>query len=229
MSASITIRKYGYLTLIIILAIAGSFGVYRFGNNLFDIRNIEVVGSEVKVEIDERRIAKNLFFFPGDKLRDQILNDNPLIQNVTFKKQFPHTLVIVVDLRKPIALVRTPSGIMGIDKTGVLLAGSENEKTLPKLQFELPEAVAGQKVPDRKILESLDFISFTQNFITLESVEASGAAILAKSSKINIIIAQNANMRETATTLQTLLVGFRIKGTLPAIIDLRFDKPIVKF
>lgn len=229
MSASITIRKYGYLTLIIFLAIAVSFGVYRFGNSLFEIKSIEVEGAGVKVEVDEGRIARNLLFFPDDKLRQQILYDNPLVSDVSFQKKFPHTLVIVVEARKAIAVVKTPSGNMGIDKTGVLLSSTGKENMLPELHFDLPQAMIGQKISDRQILESLNFIKATQSFMPLSSIEASGAALLAKSPKISILIAQKTNFTETAATLQTLLVGFRIKGNLPAIIDLRFDKPIVKF
>lgn len=229
MSASIAIRKYGYLTLLIIVAIIGSLGVYRFSSDFFEIKNIEVAGSDLKLEVDQNRVSRNLLFFPGGKLREQILRDNPLVGEVIFKKLFPHTLVIMILPRTPIALIGTPSGMMGVDKTGVFLGEPSQKNTLPELRFNLSSAAIGQKITDPEILKSLDFISLTQNFLQLSFIEATGAALLVKAPKLDIIIAQNSNISETATTLQTLLVGFRIKGNLPASIDLRFDKPVVRF
>lgn len=229
MSASIAIRKYGYLTLVIILILAASLAVYHFSQSFFEINSIEVVGTAIKIEIDQNKISKNLLFFPDAKLREQILKDNPLVADVIFKKQFPHTLIISIIIRAPVAIIETPSGIMGVDKDGILLPEPADKHGLPVLKFNLSEAAVGQKISRNEILESLEFISETENFIQLLSVESSGSALLAKSAKTDIIFAQNEKVGDTATTLQTLLVGFRIKGNLPVSIDLRFDKPIVKF
>ena len=230
MSASIAIRKYGYITFVIIMALAGSFGVYKFGNKLFVVKNFEVIGTGIRIEVNQNRLPKNLLFFPGDKLRQQILHDNPLIADVTFEKRFPHTLIIVVIPRTAVAVIRTPGGIMGLDRNGILLGEPNQTNTLPELKFDLPRTMTGEKISDQKIIQSLAFIGLTQTFLPLTSIEASGSAsLLARAKKTDIIIAQNANLTNTATTLQTLLAGFRIKGNLPASIDLRFDKPVVKF
>jgi cell division septal protein FtsQ len=62
---------------------------------LFSLQTIEVVGTNVQVIIDEKKMSKNLFFFPSDRVRKEILTNNTLLSDVQFQKKYPHTLVIV--------------------------------------------------------------------------------------------------------------------------------------
>lgn len=230
MSASVIIRKYGYLSLLFVSVLFICFGVYKLGNRLFEIKNIEVAGGGVKVIVDEKRIAKNLLFFPGDSLREQILEDNPLVGDVVFRKKFPHTLVIIAKPRIPVAIINSNSGPMGLDKSSVVLGEAPGDRDLPELLFSVSPVVPGQRVGNPAVLASLSFIIKTQSFLKLAEVESSGSStLLAKTAKVNILIPQQGDMSALATTLQTLITGFRIKGSLPTKIDLRFDKPIITF
>ncbi len=57
--------------------------------------------------------------------------------------------------------------------------------------------------------------------------EKDSASILATMGHTNIFLPQKGDLKVKAGTLQTIVMGFRIKGTLPTVIDLRFEKPIV--
>ena len=46
--------------------------------------------------------------------------------------------------------------------------------------------------------------------------------------QLDIFFPQDGDIVEHIRTLQTLFTGFRIKGVLPAHIDLRFGKPVVR-
>lgn len=231
MSAATVIRKYGHLTAVLLGGILVSFTVYQLGNRLFQIKKIEVAGNGVNVIVDQNRIPKNLLFFPTEKLREQILKDNPLIAQVTFGKKLPHTLIIVAAMRIPIAQLNSLGGPTVIDREGIVLPPpNTSAAALPVLKFPVKTADIGRPVADQQILASLSFIEKTKSFLTITAIEATDSASLRViTPKIDIFIPQDADVSQEAATLQTLVAGFRIKGNLPTKIDLRFDKPIISF
>ncbi len=230
MSAGTIIRKYGRLAFAVIAIIIGSAVVYQSGNRLFEIRKIEVEGTGFNVTVDQSRVPKNLLFFPSDKLRAQILNDNPFLEDLRFKKKIPHTLVVVVVAREPIAKLTSDSVSVTLDKSGVILPDTGNRGVLPRFLFSLANTKIGDRTGDLRILTGLKFVEETAGFLSVITVSPfEETSLLARTSKTDIFIPQDGDVKNLARSLQTLLTGFRIKGNLPAKIDLRFDKPIVTY
>ncbi len=198
---------------------------------LFTITTIEVVGVGVDIQVDKEKIINNLLFFPTDKLRSDILRDNQLLADVRFEKKFPHTLVIKPVVRLAFARLETADRRVLLDIQGIVVGEGSGMEQLPVLKFpDVTMIRTGQRIGDTRILQGLRFYELVDGLLPIDYIAAhEGSALLAKSGTLDIFFPQDANMAEILATLQTLMTGFRIKGTLPTVVDLRFDKPVVKF
>lgn len=208
-----------------------SLGVYFAVTNIFAIREITVVGGNIQVNVDEKRLPKTLLFFPAAKIRAEILAHNPILADIRFEKKYPHTLVIVPTLRSAAALLITPSRRVRIDARGIILADSDREDTgIPKIYAPLSVLRIGQEVSDRSVRAGLAFLVGIEPTMPVETVSVlDDGVIKAHTGNLDIVFTQSSDEPSLITTLQTLMTGFRIKGTLPTVIDLRFDKPVVTF
>jgi len=225
------LRKFGlslmYLVLFIALCSAVYFGVVK----LFTIQEITVVGSNIQVSIDQRKFPSTLLFFPSAQLRAQILADNPILADIRFEKKYPHTLMIVPTLRKKAALLITPSRLVFIDEGSIVLSDADSTAAgVPQITSLLTGLHIGQKITDQGVIASLAFVNGVRPLMQIETlVVTEDGVITAHTGNLDILFTQDANVSVIVSTLQTLVAGFRIKGTLPKVIDLRFDKPVVTF
>lgn len=222
-------RKFGKVLIAVIIVLLVSVGSYVLLVRFFSIRSIEVVGNDVQVIVDQKRISKNLLFFPSDKFRSELLESNPLLSDVRFEKVYPSTLRIIPTIRSPFVRLQSGDRLVLVDRTGVVLQDGDRNLPLPLIEMSLPPFRVGEKLTDPRIVLLLPFIdTFGESLSITAIIEQEGSYFQVKTAKTDIYITQDKPIDETMATLQTLIDGFRIKGTLPAVVDLRFDKPIVK-
>ncbi len=218
-------------TLVIFIAILLVSSVaYIIVSFFFSLQTIEVIGANVQIVIDEKKMSKNLLFFPSDRVRKEIIADNTLLSDVRFQKKYPHTLVIVPVLRPAFARLRSVERVVLLDRDGVVLMDGDQGLALPIIQFNLTDIRVGETITEKRVQTALALLNGLQKMFTILSIsEFDGSSLLVKAGKTDIFIAQERDVGEILATLQTLITGFRIKGTLPAVVDLRFDKPVIKF
>lgn len=196
----------------------------------FTIRTVEVIGSEVEVSLDETKLTKNLLLFPSQKIRERLLHDNPLLRNVLIRKKYPHTLVIEPVKRRAIAVLATGDQSVILDSDGVVLPQREIQRSLPTVIMSIGTVHIGQSVTDGGVMVSLRLLEGLGDSWHIVSItKQESGFLIAKYQESEIFFTQEKDPVALSATLQTLLTGFRIKGSLPKIIDLRFDKPIVTF
>ncbi len=224
------LRRFGKTLFIVALVLAVSLGVALSVSRYFDVKNIEVVGAHLAVGIDQRKLDKNLLFFPTQKVRAQILADNPMLKDVQIQKKFPHTLVIVAYQRTPIARLSAGDYEVVIDADGFVvgLAGM-SDKSLPLIAIPTNSTAVGVQTTDPIIKFALVFIAGVGDIKVISIRQLDSASLSAKIGETDIYFTQGNDIQNKVTTLQRIIAGFRIKGTLPKVIDLRFDKPIVTF
>lgn len=216
------------LTVVGILLVSAllSWGV----NAMFTIRSVEVVGEGVRVSVDPEKMPRNLLFFPVERLKNELLRGYPLIAEMNITKKYPGTLVISATLRAPKALVGAENTLYAIDKEGVVLEEYPEKMHLPKILIDVPPVPSGKRVTDTRILAALSFLLETEGSIAITRITSGeGDTLQATDGVMNILFPQKSDIPAIVRTLQTMLVGFRIKGKLPSTIDLRFDKPVVTF
>ena len=222
-------RKYGKIFLATSFILAASVLLYLFITRFFAIQTIEIVGQNVRVVIDNKKIPKNLLFFPTDRIRSEILHDNALLGDIQFQKVFPHTLKIKPVVRTPFARLFADNRMVLVDRTGVVLQDGDEGLPLPLIRVPLSPFRVGETLHDAKVQFALTILDATRQYLTIETItNTDGSTYLAKDTKTDIFVTQDKPISETLATLQMLITGFRIKGTLPTVVDLRFDKPIVK-
>lgn len=230
MSAHTTLRKFGKTAAVVGITAIILVTSFIIVNRFFQIQDIEVVGSDVQISVNKDQIPKSLIFFPTNLIEKQMELDNPQIDSITIKKKYPHTLVIVITARKPMALVKTPTNIYSVDAKGYVIGEGVALTNIPVIEFDTKPVPIGQKITDVGVLSAISFLDTATPILVVYTLKQfDSTSFLAKTDKADILFPQQQDMRSVAATLQTLLTGFRIKGTLPTRIDLRFEKPIVTF
>ncbi len=198
--------------------------------SIFTIQTIEVVGGGVHITVDEKRFPKHLLFIGEKKLTDELLRRYPQLESITIQKRYPHTLVVIAKPRVGIARLHTAIGSFRVDADGVVLEDTDVRETLPLLDIPVLQLSLGEHIKENRVLSAIGFVGNSKAFVTIVTIQvADGASLLAKSATTDIFFPQHGNSVALAATLQTLMRGFRMKGVLPAKIDLRFDKPVVSF
>lgn len=225
------LRKFGKVVGYGFLFILFSGAVYWCGVRTFTIKNIVVVGKNIQVYVDEKRLPKTLVLFPSARLRTELLADNPILADLQFQKKYPHTLVIVPTLRTAVVSLSLTSRDVLVDESGIVLGDADaSSPILPRLVVPLTAVHRGETIRDTRVVAGISFITGIRDILPVVSVSVENdRSLRAKTNTVDIIFSQEGDMRAILATLQTLLSGFRIKGTLPTSIDLRFNKPIIKF
>lgn len=210
------------LTLSAVVAV----GVTKF----FTIQTIEVQGSGIGLIVDQKKLPRNLLFFPTELVRSQLLSENSLLGDVEIKKRLPHTLVITAKPRVPIAELQTNSRSVDVDKEGIVVSESMPGTSLPLVSIDIFPLRIGQKIRSPQVTLAIAAIAAFGSFVPIDSItELDSTSLQVTSGTLHIYITQQPEITDLAATLQTLLNGFRIKGTLPTVIDLRFTKPVISF
>jgi len=224
-------RKFGKSVGYVLLFVLFSGAVYWVSIWMFTIKKIVVVGDNIQVRVDEARLPKTLVFFPSHSLREQLLKDNPILSDLQFQKKYPHTLVIVPTLRTAVARLSLTGREVLVDESGTVLTDADaSSAPLPRLVVPMAAVRIGEIIGDPRVTAGISFITGIRDTLQIRSISVEDERSLrAKSDKLDILFPQDGSIPVTLATLQTLLAGFRIKGTLPTFIDLRFNKPIIKF
>ena len=213
-------KKIGRIIFAILIVIGITIGLWIAVRDLFQITHVEVIGAQIDVRIDQEKMNKNLLFFPTQKIRTQLLSQNPLVENIEIQKKFPHTIRIIVTSRMPIARVALSDRTVLVDREGVVIGLSGDADNFPLLSLNNDESL---------LIESLEIVARMEQGELLSITKIDNATLLAKSTTTDIYFPQSDQIQNKVATLQSILSGFRIKGTLPKVIDLRFEKPIVTF
>lgn len=230
MSVRPYLRRFGKIIITILLIAVISFAGVLGARTAFKIRSIEVVGSGISIVLDRNKFPDNLLFFPVAKMREELLTDNQLLEDIQFTKRYPDTLIIKPILRKPIAVLELPDRSLLLARTGAVVGVSGTAGDLPVIAIDSTGFSIGSIVNEPRILTALSFIDVVGRFLVIDRITSNDElSIRAKTKETDIIVTQNSDMATIAATLQTMMTGFRIKGTLPHTIDLRFRKPVVTF
>jgi len=197
----------------------------------FEVKRIEFLGEGMNAQINEQLITGNIIFFPSEKIRQELLRTYPILQDVLIKKKFPHTIIVEPILRRPFALLVTEKASYAIDEKGTVIAVAANELSVPELHIDLASVRVGTTLEDQKVKAALLFLKNVSSFAPVSMIKTNedGLSLRAVSGQTEILFTQEADIETLIATLQTIITGVRIKGTMPKTIDLRFTKPVIQW
>lgn len=212
----------------IVLVIFTFLFLTRRSIHLFDIRTVLVSGDAVQVVVSGNLKNRNLLFFSGKEEAKKIQDENSLVKSIEIRKRFPSTLEIIVTKRTPAVQIFSGNETFSVDETGVVL-GFDKNSSLPVLIFDISPVRIVKKIEDERIIQSLLFIEGSRSFIEISSVTSSAnRSLRARFEQTDIFFTQSGDRQKALSTLQTVVSGFRIKGVMPKVIDLRFEKPVIQ-
>lgn len=192
------------------------------------IENVVVDAKGMSIALDKNRFGPNLLFLETTALEKQLVAQYPLLSRVSFEKQYPHTLIVRLEKREPIAVLVSENNFFAVDPSGIVVESGMDIEGLPHLVFTAGIFGVGSSVDNPSVLTSLQFLQSVQSFFAIDSFKMKDTAtIQAKHGNTNIFIPKEGDMRSKADTLQLIVEGFRIKGILPTVIDLRYEKPVI--
>jgi len=230
MNISVILRRYGKFGIFILVCIVFTAFLYTLVSHLSTIRRIELVGSNLKIELNEQKFPSNLLFFPEDKIKRELLREYPLLSDVDFDRIFPFTLKLTIYSRVPQAKLVSGKRAFYIDEEGVIIGNAIDNSQLPTIIIPDESIRIASRKTDELTTQSLRVVRLFSPIIAVESITATQSSnIQVKTNVTSIYITQKSDVIKIVDTLQTLLTGFRIKGTMPRIIDLRFTKPVVTY
>ncbi|HLD24735.1 MAG TPA: cell division protein FtsQ/DivIB [Patescibacteria group bacterium] len=218
------VRIFGGVTVLVGMTILVSVGIIR----VFTIRQVIVDAPGMTVTLEKTKFGNNLLFVSTNELRGELLATYPLLADVRFEKKIPSTLIVHLVRRQTFALLSTSGNTYAVDAYGFVLDAAENSVGYPVLRFDTGILSVGTRMTDRRVMSALSFLRALDNREEIRSIqERDGASLQAVMGNTNIFLPQSEELSAKAATLQTIIDGFRIKGTLPTVIDLRHEKPII--
>lgn len=195
---------------------------------LFTIQQVLVDAPGMALELDTTKFGTNLLFLPTRTLTSELLSTYPLLADVRFEKKIPGTLIVHLTRREPFAVLVSQGVSHAIDEHGLILGGIKDASPYPILSFDVGIYTQGSTLTAPHVLGALSFLRGLDAPRDIQAIrERDSTSLLATMGNTSIYIPQLEDLREKAATLQRMIEGFRIKGTLPTVIDLRFAKPII--
>ncbi len=238
MSVSLSLKKYLVkLTrfLFFILFCAAVFIGLNFLNDSVKIRNIRIINGRSSIlGLDELK-KSSLIFVSEKEVADTIINKNPSIKNVNVEKKYPATLILKLTYDEPLAALLVNNGYFFLSPMGKIIYKSRESGSYSKINFyqklNFQSYNAGDLVTFKDILNGLYFM---KNLVDLgfkvDNLDINGVDMLLFNLNDKKIIFSSEKDRELQIyQLEQIVRQFKIEGKSFKEIDLRYDKPVVRF
>lgn len=224
----------------LLLALAIALAGYLFVNSAyFKVGAVRIEGNNYISEEDIYHVADipetvNIFRLNTAEIQKRLASDLR-VANVVVAREFPGTIVIKVDERKPLAYIAGGYGFFELDKQGVILGVFKNLKGLnvPMITgLKLGNNYVGDRVEDisaKKVLEYLaELDEKTLNQLSEVSIKAPDQIIIYTVQSLNIRLGSTDRLTEKAQLTKKILSEVTEKNLAIDYIDLNYTSPIIK-
>lgn len=227
--------KKAKLPFLFLISFCIAIGVFAFVKQTFTVSSVEIVGSDHLAGVDEVS-GKFLFFLNEKETEEMLYKKNPIAQSIKIKKEYPHTIHVKVVKDEIRALLKATDGYFSLTKDGrVVVKGKTALDTKPIINsFErlyLRSYPIGAQIEARDVVYSLFFITKLADLdIRIQTVDILGFDVLVfKEEHAVYLVTISKDKEEQYAQMKTLINHFAIEGQDYSSLDVRFDKPIVKF
>jgi cell division septal protein FtsQ len=220
---------------VLALIAAGACAVLLTG--LFEIDEIRVHGSRnLALESLEGKasvyVGANVFTVPLSKIR-KILESDPAVGSVTFRRRLPHRLDCYLREREPVALLNL-EGLAEVDGDGIVIPAGDRS-----MDIDLP-LITGLRGKDPDEEESRELIGKAVEVLgllkefgfsparQLSEIHLDGDEIvLVWMDSGTLVRVGRDRFEKRIRKFRAVFPSLREKGGLPGQIDLRFDRQVV--
>lgn len=223
---TVIVRK---LILIIFFFISFTlFPIYLYKN--FQIKTLIIKANQPKLYGLKILENNNLLFIDDKKITAFLQKQNPNVNSIHIIKQFPQTVILIVEDRIPIAQIVNKDKNLYVDKEGTILTSTTYSSNLVQINSPDVSIYSNQKV-DWRIMKVISFIKESKNqgiIIDQILVDNSSNEFSAKTtSGIEVSLPLDADIVSKVSSLQVILQRFKIMGKNIVKINFRFDKPLI--
>lgn len=232
------------LYFLIILSTSIIFFILGYVKSYFQIKTILVEGESFNNQIKglENLKGSNIFFLTDNQIRVTLVKDNPSIQLDEIVKELPDKLILRLKHIEPIVALKLNQGYALLSNEGKILKKGKTSSNLPVInfyqQFDYFQIVTGNTLDYKEIVTTLFLLKKSQGLnLKVESIDISGLSMIVFNLKDTtsagqeqkIIFTSERDIRKQSYELETTIRQFKIEAKDFKVLDLRFDKPVVKF
>jgi len=208
-----------------------------FLNYFFSIKTINIISSErIKLTGLNNLKNKNILLFDEKKVIDNLIQLNPLIKSLAIEKQYPDTININYHLYSPLISFKASNGYFYLSEDGrILTKKTEDNSLLPTINYyqllDYQSYHIGDRIDYIDIKNSLYFLKVLNNLsLTIDSLDIKDRDMLVfKVGTKEILFSCDKDIEKQEYEVSEIIRTFKIEGRSFSVIDLRFDKPVVKF
>lgn len=225
---------------VLLMALTIMFAGYLFINSAyFKVGIVRIEGNKYISEEDIYHIADipdtvNIFRLNSAEIKKRLTCDLR-VASAEVTREFPSTIVIKVEERRPLAYIAGGYGFFELDKEGVILSVFKNLKELhvPMITgLKLGNNFVGDKVADtdtKKVLEYLaELDEKTLNQLSEVSIKAPGQIVVYTAKSLQIRLGGADRLAEKAQLTKKILGEVTEKNLAIDYIDLSYTSPIIK-
>ncbi len=225
------LRIYKIFFLWIAVLVFGTIFLYEVMRIFFSLEQVQVVAEHVQIEINPAYLGQNLLTLQEKDLEQSIAGSYPQIEHVRVSKIYPHTLRIELMESPAVARFRTPAQELYISGGGILYAKGTGSSQLPLISSSSPDVYAdGATVKEPWMLFIVTVLKNLQGYVQVAEVQKNeDDSVALRFDNTSILLRSTDDPKVVTDTLQALISSFRIKGSMPIRVDLRFEKPVVVY
>lgn len=221
-------------TVIFAVALGGLFLLY----SILSIKTIEIDNTNPTSTISglNQYMGKSLLLLSGAELEKKLKSKNPFLKNVSAVKKYPSTLILTADYYSAEVELNVGTGYFLISEDGRILAKnkkSRGDKTIVNFYQKLNyySYNSGDYLDINDINESIYYVRLLENLgIKVDNLDIKDRdMLLCNIGSKEIIFTTSKSREQQSYELTQIIKQFKITGTDYRTIDLRFEKPIIKF
>lgn len=196
----------------------------------FDLKTVIIISPQNNIKGLNTLNKANLLILNPTQVSSILIKQNPSLQTISIIKKYPGTLVLGVENRFPVAYFLRSKNNLFIDKEGIIFTSNQNDQNLPAIDVSEISVYEGQKA-DWKIQKAITFIEeFIKQSIIIDQFsidDLSNSFRIKLANGIEILLPFNSDAYIKASSLQAIVLRFKIIGKNISNVDFRFDKPVV--
>ncbi len=228
--------KKSFLKIFLLIFLVGFLlGALFLLKNYFIVKKI-IINQSVHLIGLQDLYNKNIILLNEDYYEKALIQKNPKIKTVKIKKQLPETLILNIELDSIIAKIQADKGYFYLSKEAkVIIKSKEDLNQFPLINFYKKLYLSSYQVG-----EKIDFIDLKKTLYLIDKLkEISLFSYNIDIYKNNMILFNIADKKvyfsfEKEIDLQLyqlkeIVKSLKIKGEYFKEIDLRFNKPILRY
>ena len=217
-----------------------SLGFLVIISTLFVIEKIEII-SDKKINAflgSELIKGKNILTLNTKGLQQNLLDLNPNIDNLNIKKIYPNKIQIYYKLIEPLAFIKANDGFLYISDSSKILKKDkkfDNKTNLTEIlyyqKFDFITNSVGSYIDYVDIRYSLNILKKVNEYgYKVVSIDISRPNMIRLNLGDSVVIfTAEKNINDQIDKLEKIIKQFKVEGNSFSLLDLRFDKPILRF